>query len=60
MRDITVEAAMRPLANARHISVLDRIEMNVVDVTSEVALVANGVFPEAPLPKRKVAVRVAP
>ena len=57
MRDITVEAAMRPLANARHISVLDRIEMNVIDVSSQVGFVANGVLPISTLPNSLLAPR---
>jgi hypothetical protein len=30
--------------------VLDRVDVDVVDMTSEVALVSNGVLPIAPLP----------
>ena len=38
----------------------DRIEMDVIDVPSEVVLVANGVLPETALPQCKLAAPVAP
>jgi hypothetical protein len=47
---------MRPVANSGHEFVLHRIEMNVVNVASEIVLIADGVFPESPLPKREVLV----
>ena len=33
-----------------HKPVLDRVDMNVVDVTGKIVFVANGVLPVAPLP----------
>src|SRR5467141_770990 len=52
-----VKRRMRPIAHARYESVLDRIEVDVIDMPREVALVADGVLPEPPLPKRQIAVR---
>ena len=42
---------MRPVTDARDQAVLDRVEMDVVDVPLEVPFIANGVFPEAALPE---------
>jgi hypothetical protein len=39
--------------------VLDRIEVNVIDVALEIPVVADGVLPEATLPKRVFSIRVA-
>jgi hypothetical protein len=41
---------MRPIPDPRHQPVLDRVDVDVVDMTSEVAIVLNGVLPIAPLP----------
>jgi hypothetical protein len=41
---------MRPIPDLRDQAMLDRIDVNVIDVTGEVALVSNGVLPIAPLP----------
>ncbi len=41
---------MRPDTRAAHNPVFDRIKMNVIDMAREILLVANGVFPKAPLP----------
>ena len=41
---------MRPIPDPRQQPVLDRVDVDVVDMTSEVVLVANGVLPIAPLP----------
>jgi hypothetical protein len=59
-RDITMEAAVRPVANLRDMPMLDGIEMNVVDVSLQVGIVANGVLPipalpNSPLPARSLA-----
>ena len=48
--NITMEAAMRPIHDARHMAVLDRIEVNIVDVTFEIRIVSDRVLPKAALP----------
>jgi hypothetical protein len=40
---------MRPIPDPCHKPVLDRIDVNVIDVTREIVRVANGVFPITPL-----------
>ena len=37
----------------------DRIEMDIVDMPGEIAVVADGVLPEPSLPKREIAIRPA-
>ena len=56
---IAMKRRMGPVAHARHKGMLDRIEMNVVNVPREVSFIADGVFPEPPLPKRQIAIRPA-
>ena len=46
---------MRPIPDPRHQPVLERVDMNVVDVTSEIVLIANGVLPIATLPDTALA-----
>jgi hypothetical protein len=41
---------MRPIPNPRHKSVLDRVDMNVVDMTREIVVITNSVFPITSLP----------
>src|SRR6187431_2576526 len=41
---------MGPIRNPRHISMLDWIDMNVVDVAGQIVLIADRVLPIAPLP----------
>ena len=41
---------MRPIAGARHQPVLHRIEVNVIGIPGEVALVADRVLPIQALP----------
>lgn len=41
---------MRPISDLRHIAMLDRIDVDVVDVTGEIIFITNGVLPIAPLP----------
>src|SRR4051812_1254613 len=41
---------MRPIYRSTHMSMLDRIVMNVVRVTLEVSLIANRMLPETMLP----------
>ena len=43
---------MRPIAYTLYVSVLDRIEVDVIDMTLEIVFVADLVFPETALPKR--------
>ncbi|HEV7601154.1 MAG TPA: hypothetical protein VGO49_13010 [Bradyrhizobium sp.] len=45
-----MKAAVRPIQNAPDVSVLHRIEVNVVDMALEIGIVANGVLPIAALP----------
>ena len=49
-RDITVKAAIGPVADPGGLSMLCRIAMNVIDMSSEVRVVADGVLPVAALP----------
>src|SRR6266852_4627405 len=48
---------MRPITHAANQVMFDRIEMDVIDVALEIAVIANGVFPKPPLPQRQIAVR---
>ena len=50
VRHVTVEAAVGPVDDLPYQPVFDRVEMNVVDVTGEVCIVADGVLPIAALP----------
>jgi hypothetical protein len=45
-----MERRKGPIPNARDETMFDRIDMDVVDVTLEVAFVANGMFPVPALP----------
>jgi hypothetical protein len=45
-----MERRKRPIPNPRNETMFDRVDMDVVDVTLEVALVANGMLPIAALP----------
>jgi hypothetical protein len=56
---ISMQGRERPRGWRRHQSMLDRVEMKVVGATFEIAVIANGVFPEALLPKRILAPMVA-
>jgi hypothetical protein len=47
-----MERRIRPIPDPRHKPVLDWVEMNVVDVIREIVVIANGMFPIAPLPAR--------
>ena len=46
-----MKAAVRPIAHTRDESVLREIEVDVVEVSRKVALVANDMLPVAALPK---------
>jgi hypothetical protein len=54
-----MERRVRPVRDARYQAMLDRIEMDVVDMTREIVAVADRVLPEPPLPQRKIAIAVA-
>ena len=54
-RDIAMEAAMWPIANLRHMPMLHGIEVNVIDMTLQVGIVANGVLPKTTLPNSPLA-----
>ena len=45
-----METAMWPIGYARDVSVLHRIEMNVVDMAIEIGVITNCVLPISPLP----------
>ena len=45
-----MERRIRPITDLRHKPVLDRVDVNVVDVTGEIVGIADGMFPMAPLP----------
>ena len=47
---------MRPITHSLHQSMLDRIEMHIIDVSRKVAIVTDGVLPKPPLPKREIAI----
>jgi hypothetical protein len=49
--DIAMERAVRPIPNLRHVAVLHRIVVNVVDVPFEIGLVSDCMLPVTPLPK---------
>src|SRR5262249_49409379 len=50
LRNVTMKRAVRPIRDFRHISVLDRIEVNVVDMPFQIAIVTDGMLPIAALP----------
>ena len=43
--DEMVEGGMRPIGDARNQSMFDRIDVNVIDMSSKVSIVANQVLP---------------
>lgn len=50
-----MKARMRPVAHARHMAMLDWIEVDVIDVVGPVAIIADRVLPEAPVPDAALA-----
>ena len=46
----TMERRIRPIADSRHEPMLDRVDMDVIHMTREIVLIANGVLPVASLP----------
>ena len=47
---------MRPIGDARYVFVLDRVVVNVIEVSLEVPLIANEMLPESSLPDTAFAV----
>ena len=41
---------MRPIGDARDVPMLHRIEMDIIDMALKIRVIANGMFPIAPLP----------
>jgi hypothetical protein len=56
LRDVTMKAAVRPIAHLRYMSMLHRIEVDVVDVALQVGIISNGMFPIATLPNSPLTV----
>lgn len=48
--DMPMDTAVRPIGGPGHVSVLDRIPMDVIHVMDEILFVADAVFPKAALP----------
>ena len=48
--DHAMKGRMRPVAHPRHETMLDRVDMDVVDMPREIGLVTGGALPIAPLP----------
>jgi hypothetical protein len=46
----TMERRIRPIPDPWHEPMLDRVDMDVIDMTREIVLIANGTLPIAPLP----------
>ena len=53
---VAMKRRVRPIAYALHMTVLDRVEMNVLNVPREVTFIADSVFPESPLPKGQLTI----
>ena len=49
--DIPMEARMRPMAHLRHVPMLHRVPMDVIDMSVEVGLITDEMFPESMLPQ---------
>src|SRR5262249_7348013 len=49
-RDVSVKRTMRPIAGAGHQAVFHRIVVNVIDVTCEIGIATDRVFPITALP----------
>jgi hypothetical protein len=52
-----METTVRPVGHTGDISMLHRVEMNIVDMPFEVALITNSVFPIPALPDALFALR---
>src|SRR5437016_955056 len=57
--DEKMERGMRPVANSRNQIMFYRIIVNVIHVSGKIFLIADRVFPVAPLPNGKLPVRAA-
>ena len=53
-----VKARIRPIRDPRHKAMFDRIVVEVVAVNVEIALIANRMFPEPPLPDAPASIAV--
>ncbi len=49
--DIPMEARIRPMAHLRHLPMLHRAPMDVIDMPVEVGLITDEMFPESMLPQ---------
>ena len=56
-RYVPMKGTVRPITNFRHATMLDRIEVNVVDVAFKIGVVAYGVLPVTTLPKSSLTPR---
>jgi hypothetical protein len=54
---IPMERGVRPIAHPGYQPVLHWIEMDVIDVASEIVFIADRMFPEPPLPQCEIAIR---
>jgi len=45
-----MDRRMRPIRRTFHVSMLDGIDMHVIDVTLQIDLVTNPMLPKPPLP----------
>ena len=52
---ITVERGQRPIPNGCGVSMLDRVEMDVIDPPSQIEFIADAMFPVATLPDAPLA-----
>ena len=50
---------VRPVAHARDKAMLDRVEMNGIDVALEIPVIADRVLPKTTLPKCEFTIGVA-
>jgi hypothetical protein len=50
-----MERGERPIAHGIHMAVLDRIEVDVIDMSPQIDIVADRMFPVAPLPDPSLA-----
>ena len=53
--DPAMKRRIRPIGNATAMPVLDRVEMDVIEVRSKIVVVANPMLPEAALPDAALA-----
>src|SRR5262245_60561400 len=53
--DVTMEAAVRPVAHARHMPMLHGVEMDVIHMALKIGVIPNGMLPEPTLPQRAFA-----